>query len=98
MQATEYQHMGLTGDAAREYRVEDLARACAKEAWDVCAADQRDDLSGAGAGEESGTIEALTDLVRGIPHGSRTPTPGDWRVFVAAYDQRLAELRGEIES
>ena len=94
----QYMHMGLTGDAAREYRVEDLARACAKEAWDVCAADQREALSGAGAGQEPGTIEALTDLVRGIPHGSRTPTPDDWRAFVAAYEQRLQELRGEIES
>ncbi len=71
--------------------IEQLGSECAQEAWARCSPDMRASLSGDGAGEEPGSIEALADLVG-------QPTREEWRRWVRAYDERLSDLRGEAEA
>lgn len=64
--------------------IETLARECAAEAWGVGG---REGLDGRTAGDEPGNVDAMKALVGGAP------TRAQWDAFVAAYDQRLVELR-----
>lgn len=66
--------------------IKQLGHSCAREAWKVCSPDMRGELSGSAAGEEKGSIDALSDLI------GRVATAHEWRLFMNAYDAELAEM------